>query len=49
MERGGTLLDPDAASIHLLEYAEEGFDTFDMVSDQCLPSTRLHVTCVMNL
>jgi aryl-alcohol dehydrogenase-like predicted oxidoreductase/enamine deaminase RidA (YjgF/YER057c/UK114 family) len=30
MERGGTLLDPQAASGDLLDYARAGFDTFDM-------------------
>ncbi len=30
MERGGDALDPDAAALHLVRYAESGFDTFDM-------------------
>src|SRR5690606_26443540 len=30
MERGGQRLDPDAAGAALAEYAEAGFDTFDM-------------------
>jgi aryl-alcohol dehydrogenase-like predicted oxidoreductase/enamine deaminase RidA (YjgF/YER057c/UK114 family) len=30
MERGGTVLDPQQASTAMLEYAREGFDTFDM-------------------
>jgi aryl-alcohol dehydrogenase-like predicted oxidoreductase/enamine deaminase RidA (YjgF/YER057c/UK114 family) len=30
MEKGGTLLDPQAASTDMLAYARAGFDTFDM-------------------
>ena len=30
MERGGELLDPQAASSTMLDYARGGFDTFDM-------------------
>ena len=30
MERNGTDLDPDKAADHLADYAESGFDTFDM-------------------
>ncbi len=30
MERGGTELDPEESANHLAQYAESGFDTFDM-------------------